>query len=215
MNTDRLIDALTSELTPEAPLNPPWMRATGWTLGALVFVAAVTLLMASPAQVVANGRDWPFLFYQCLAALTGASAAAAAFASTVPGHSSRSVRVAVIAALFWFGSLSIGAAHEWSRGGVDLAAPGELACSAMIVLGSAVPAAGLALMLRRGAPLTPRPTAAMGALAAASFTSIGACLSQPHPSDMLTAVWHGTAILLLVALAALGGNAILRWNTRR
>jgi hypothetical protein len=215
MNTERLIDTLAQELAPAGPLYKPWIRSTSWLLGAVVYLGVLTLIMASPAEVAANARVWPTAFHHVAAIVTAATAAGAAFASTVPGFPYRRILLLpALALLVWFGSVLSGAVQEWSRGGVSLGAPGEWTCVSMIVLGGALPGVGMLIMLRRGAPLTPALTAGMGMLAVASLASVSACLSHPHPSDAITLVWHGTTILALVVLAIRRSRAVLTWNTR-
>lgn len=215
MNTNRVIDTLARDLAPAPPLATPWTRAACWLLGAVTFLSTMTVVMASPARVALNERDWLFVFSQLAALVTAVIATGAAFASTVPGGSRRSVPVAALVALIWLGSLCVGAIREWTGHGVNLAAPAEWGCVAMILLGGGPPAFVLGRMLRRGAPLTPALTASMGALASAALASISACLSRPHPSDAVTLVWHGTTILVIVLSVALAAHSILPWNTAR
>jgi hypothetical protein len=215
MNTDRVIDALAQDLAPAPPLASPWLRTAWWLLGAGVFLAAMTLAMASPSEVAMNMSDWPFVFYQAIAVLTGMMAAGATFASTVPGDSGRSVRLATVLAAFWAGSLAIGAAHEWTGNGVDLAAPGEWGCVAMIALGGGFMALMLGLMLRRGAPLTPRRTIALAMLAGGGLANVGACVSHAHTISAVVLVWHGATVLTLVAAGAWAGRLVFSWNRSR
>ena len=213
MNTERLIEALAQDLTPVGPLSRPWIRSAWWLLGTVAYLGVLTLMMASPAEVAANGRGWPFAFYHVVAILTAATAAYAAFASTVPGFPNGISLLPALAAMVWLGSAAAGAVQEWSRAGVSLAAPSEWACVAMIAFGGALPGVGMVIMLRRGAPLTPALTAGMAMLATASLASVSACLSQPHASDAVTLVWHGTTILALVVTAARFGRGVLTWST--
>jgi hypothetical protein len=82
----------------------------------------------------------------------------------------------------------------------------------MIVFGGALPAVGITIMLRQGAPLTPRLTAALSVLAVAGLANVGACVSHLHPSSAVTLVWHGVTILTLVAMAAWTGRLVLTWQ---
>jgi hypothetical protein len=213
MNTDRLIETLAQDLTPLKSLSGPWIRATRWLLGAVAYLGILTWMMASPADMASSGRGWLFVFYQVSAIVAAATAATAAFASTVPGFPRQVFLLPAVAAMVWLGSLAGGAVQDWSRDGVRLATSGESACVAMIVFGGAVPGLVLAIMLRHGAPLTPGLTAAMGMFATATLANVSACMSNPHPSDAVTLVWHGGTILILVATAAWGGRAVLTWKT--
>jgi hypothetical protein len=70
----------------------------------------------------------------------------------------------------------------------------------------------LAVMLRRGAPLTPGATAALAALAVAALANVGACLSLPHANSAITVVWHGGVVLVLAAVAALAARLLFGWR---
>jgi hypothetical protein len=215
MKTDDLIDSLAQDLAPAPPLSAPWTRAAGWLLGTLVYLSALTLTIVSPAELAMNARSRPFVVYQVAAILIAVTAAGAAFTSTVPGDSGRSVRFAAWLALIWFGSFAFGALYETTREVVSFGAPAEWGCVAMIVLGGGLPGLVLVRMLRQGAPLTPTLSLGMGTLASVSLASVTACLAHPHPSDAVTFVWHGTTMLVVVFSVGLAGPTILPWATRR
>lgn len=216
MNTDHLIERLAQDLPPAPALRPPWVRAGWWLLGAIAYLGALTLMMTSRADVEANGTGWRFMLPQVAALATAAAAAAAALASTVPGSSRRALWLPAIAATVWIGSLVAGAVQEWGLpGSAGLAAPREWRCVAMIVAGGVLPALAMLGMLRHGAPLTPRLTAALAVLAAAGLANVGACLSHPHPSSATTLAWHGATILALLGLAVWSGRAMLGWERVR
>jgi hypothetical protein len=80
-----------------------------------------------------------------------------------------------------------------------------------MAIGGAVLWGPMLVMLRRGAPLTPRTTALLGGLAALSFANIEACLTRPHAFAMTVLVWHGVTIALAAALFAWLGRRWLRW----
>jgi hypothetical protein len=60
-------------------------------------------------------------------------------------------------------------------------------------------------------PLTPRLTAALGALAAAGVGNIGICFFHPHGSRLAVLVWHCGTVLLVAAMAAVAGARFVRW----
>ena len=77
---------------------------------------------------------------------------------------------------------------------------------AMGVLG-----APMFVMLRRGAPLTPRETAFFGGLAALSLANVQACLMRPHAFAMTVLLWHGATVAGAAAVCAWMGRRWLRW----
>jgi hypothetical protein len=205
MNTNELIDNLARDLSPAPALPPPERRAAAWTGGALLFVAALVVGMRM-AQPEAAADGWLGWLPQLFAVATGVLASAAAFASTVPGASRRSVAVAGAAVLASPGEL------EW-RGALE--AQHEWLCVAVIIAGGVPLLIVLARLLRRGAPLSPALTGCLAALAAASLANIGACLSLPHPNGAVTLVWHGGLTAVLALLGAASGSLWLRWRTPR
>jgi hypothetical protein len=213
MKTDDFIEQLTRDVEPVAPLQRPWLRATTWLVGALVYMSVLTGIMTSTADLTANGSSSRFLFPQIAAIAISAAAAAAAFASVVPGASVRVLLWPAGAIAVWLGTLLIGSLQEWQRvGPIVLAPPEEWLCIAMIALGSVLPALGMMLMLRRGAPLTPRVTTALAVLAAAALANVGVCVSHPHPSSAVVLIWHGATLLVLVATSSWAGRSLLSWD---
>jgi len=207
MRTDQLIDQLVHDLRPSPPLRPAWLRASRWLLGATAYLGLLALALTSSADVAANGTGWRFVAPQVAALAMAASAAVAAFASTVPGASGRPLMATAGAAVLWIATLSGGAVEELrSTGGAGLLAPGEWSCVALAVIGGALPALGMAAMLRRGALLSPVLTTALGAVSITSLANIAACVSHPHPSSAVILVWHGGFIVALAALAALASR---------
>jgi hypothetical protein len=208
MKTDQLIADLARDLHPVKPLRRPLVRAAGWLAAVVLFLGIVTFALTSPADAAANRVNVAFLLAQVLAAATGVAAAAAAFASVVPGYS-RGVLVApVLSAAVWLAVLAGASVQEW-QGGVVSAGHREWLCVLMIVGGGAIPFAALRLMLREGAPLTPRLTAALGGLSVAALANVGACVSTPHPSSLVVLAWHGATIAAVATLAWAAGRAVL------
>jgi hypothetical protein len=217
MNTDQLLEHLARDLRPAPALHRPEARAAWWLLAAVVYLAIVAFTMTSRADIAANSGGWVFLLSQIAAVATAAASALAAFASTVPGYSRRVFWVPAIAAAAWLGSLAGDAVYAWNEAGMaDLVALREWPCVAMMVLGGALPWLMIAFMLRRGAPLAPRVTAALGALAVAALASVAACVSHPHPSGLVTLVWHGSTTLVLMGVTAATANYVaLTWEKRK
>ncbi len=216
MKTDDFIEQLAREVEAVTPLQRPWLRAATWLLGAFLYMGVLTLMMTSSGDVTTNGTGWWFLLPQVAAIAVSAGAAAAAFASVVPGASRRVLLWPAAAVVMWLGSLFVGSVQEWQAiGTLGLAPQREWLCVAMIALGGALPALGMTLMLRHGAPLTPRATTALAVLAAAGLANVGACVSHPHTSNAVVLIWHGTTVLALVAMSSWAGRSVLSWDRVR
>ena len=186
-----------------------------WMLGAVMYFGVMTLMMTPSTELVANAAGRSFLLLQVAAIVASVAAAGAAFVSVVPGSSPRVFAWPVATVGVWLGSLVPGTMREWSSGAVSFVSQPEWPCVAMIVLGSLVPLLGMARMLRRGAPLTPRTTLALAVLAPAGLANVVACVSNPHASRGVMLIWHGSTVLTLMAVAAGFGASILTWKSLR
>ncbi|HJZ42848.1 MAG TPA: NrsF family protein [Hyphomicrobiaceae bacterium] len=75
-----------------------------------------------------------------------------------------------------------------------------------------VPAIVLVLMLRKGAPLRPRMTLALAALAVASVANFGLQLAHVRDASIMVLVWHLGAAAALSALGGSLGEFVLGWR---
>jgi hypothetical protein len=213
MTTEDFVNRLALTVTPVRPLRRPWTRAAFWTLGTGLYLGVLTLVMASSDDFAANTIRPLFVAQQLLAIATSVIAAGAALGSVVPGHSKRAWLLLVLVASAWFASILVELPNSWNAVGLaGLAIAGEWPCVVMIVVGGMLPAIGLAYMLRRGAPMTPRLTTGLSAVAAAGLASVVACVSEPHPNGLVVLVWHGGAVLALACLASGIGRYVLPWR---
>ncbi|MGH9200144.1 MAG: NrsF family protein [Vicinamibacterales bacterium] len=212
LKTDDFIERLAAGVEPVAPLPRPWRRAATWLVGATVYIGILAMMMTSSVDVSANGVAWRFVLPQVAAIVVSGAAAAAAFASIVPGASPRAVLWPAAAVALWIGTLLVGSVQEWqTTGAVGLAPQREWLCVAMIGLGGALPALAMVQMLRQGAPLTPRVTSALVVLAAAGLANVGACISHPHASSAVVLIWHGATVVSLVAVSTWAGRFVFSW----
>jgi hypothetical protein len=212
MKTDELIDRLGRDVTVVKPLRAPRTRTIVWLLWAavyLVVVAVMMLTMMSPARVTVTPL---YLLQQGAALVTGIAAARAAFASVVPGASTRVwVQAAGSAAVWVVSLLWQGILDVHTSGTLGASRETDWPCVASIAIGALVLGGPLVWMLRRGAPLTPRTTALLAGSAALSFANIEACATRPHAFAITVLLWHGGTITLVVALFAGMGRRWLRW----
>src|SRR5688500_13650589 len=206
MKTEDLIHRLGRELRPVHRLRPPWQRAAIWLACAVMYVAAVVTFAWVRRGALGAESDAPYVLQQATLGLTGILAALAAIASVIPGIASRA-RAALVApigllmaALLWgtildlqhFATVGVGRETDWP-------------CVVSIALGGLALWAVAIAMLRRGAVLEPRLTAALAGVAAVSLANIEACVSRYHAFTATVIVWHGVTIaLVMVGVVALG-----------
>jgi hypothetical protein len=215
-NTDRLIEQLAANLEPVEPLRSPGRRAAAFMLGATLYVALLTLAIARPGAA-SRGVDPAVLVPQLVALAASLLAVRAAFASVVPGHDRSTLVWAAIGVVAWVGALAVSAFGFGAPAehGAVLGARHEIWCVALILAGGAPLVAGLAAMLRRGAPLSPITTATLGAVAVGSLANAAACFWTPHADGISAFFWHGGAILALVLACAAGAPFVLSWRGAR
>ncbi|MBM4194670.1 MAG: DUF1109 domain-containing protein [Gemmatimonadetes bacterium] len=211
MDTDRLIHALSNELTPVTPLAHPWRRTLAWTAGAAAYLALMVFVTTPREDVGARLRDPLFMLEQVAALVTGLTAAWTALASAVPGRRPP-VALPFAAAAVWLALVVAGAVRD-----ARLAADGtalfqaDWGCVGTVVAGTIGPAAVMTVMLRRAAALTPRLTAALGGLGAAGLGNLGSCLSHPDASNVIVLVWHVGTVMAVAMLAGVLGPRFLHW----
>jgi hypothetical protein len=70
----------------------------------------------------------------------------------------------------------------------------------------------MAVMLRRGAPLAPHLTAALGGLAAAALASFALRFISQEPS-VFVLVWHIGTVVLFSMVAGWVGRNLLNWRS--
>jgi hypothetical protein len=216
MKTDDLIERLARDATVVAPLPAPGMRTVLWMVWAalyLVIVAIVMRLTVSAGGVMVTPL---YLMQQGAALLTGIAAALAACESVVPGVPRRAWKLAFVSASAWlFGVVWGVVADARTVGTIGLTSQTDWPCVVSMTLGGLVIGGPLVLMLRRGAPLTPRSTAFLIGLAALSVANIEACLTRPHPFAATVLVWHGMTVGAAALACAVIGRHWFRWPSRQ
>ena len=90
---------------------------------------------------------------------------------------------------------------EWNDGKMRMEVDGRKLWTPMLLV--------MLLLVRHAGVLRPVPTAALAVLSAAGLSSAAVSLVHGQESAALTLLWHGGAVLLLCALAALSGRPLL------
>ena len=70
----------------------------------------------------------------------------------------------------------------------------------------------MVVMLRRGAPMLPRTTLILGALAVGALGNFGMRLFHLGDASIMVLVWHVGAMFLLTVVAAMVGRRIVGWR---
>jgi len=213
METDKLIQRLAETSNPISRLSPPSIRAALWLALAIPYVALVVLVMSPRSDLLAKLSDSAYVVEQVAALATGVTAALAAFASIVPGFDRRVLLLPILPLAVWLASLGTGCLRSWFQFGPDgLSLQPDWFCFPAIILVGMVPAIAMAFMLRRGAPLTPHLTTALGGLAAAGLGNFGLRLFHPQDASIMVLVWQMGTVFVLTALAGWAGRFLLDWR---
>ncbi len=215
MDTECLIRTLAKDAEPVTPLDRPWRRAAVWTIAGAGYLLVLVVMMSPRADLGARIQDPRFLLEQATALIMAVTAALAAFATVVPGHRRQIIWLPIVAAATWLAIIGVGAWKDARLApATDALLQADWTCVWTILVGAAVPAVVMAAMLRRGAPLTPHVSAALGGLAAAGLGNLGICLFHPHSSNVTVLVWHGGVVVMLAVLVGIAGGQLLRWPSR-
>jgi len=214
MDTDRLIQTLVDTAQPVRPLSRPWIRCALWLAIAIPYVGLVVYVMSPRVDLVVKMTEARFLIEQSAALATGIAAAVAAFATTIPGYSRKILFLPALPLAAWLGVLGQGCVSAWIQSGLaGLSLQPSWFCFPAIVLVGAMPAVAMVVMLRRGAPLMPCTTVALGGLAAAGLGNFGLRLFHPQDASLTVLVWQFGSVFILAALAGCMGRYVLNWRS--
>jgi len=173
----------------------------------------IWLMMPSEINPVAAVADRRFLLEEAVLLATALTAALAAFASVVPGYDRRILLIPLLPLAVWLASLGEGCWRNWVALGADgLTLRTDWDCLPPAILIGIVPAIAMVVMLRRGAPLLPRISIALGALAVAALANLGLRLFHVGDASVMVLFWHLGGAAVLVGIGALAGRRVLYWR---
>ncbi len=215
MRTDDLIQQLSDETAPVRRLARPWLRALGWLAVGLPAVVLVVCLFEPPANILRALGD-PRMMVESLAVFaTAVSAAIAAFASEVPGTDRRWLWLPLVPFAVWIATLGQGCVSDYAAMGaaaLELKADG---CLTPAVLAGIVPAAAIFVMVRRGAPVMPRATLALAALAVGALVNLGVILFHAGDVSIMVLTWHAGTMLVFATALGFAGPSLFGWRGAR
>ena len=212
MDTSELIQQLAGKATPIRRLPLPWQRAAVWFAISLPYVAVIALWQPT-SLVLSQIADSRFVIEEIAAFATAMTAVFAAFWSIVPGYNRKLLLLPLIPLAVWLGTLGEGCLHDWIRlgsAGLELRIDWECLPAASII--GIVPAIAIVVMLRRGAPLFPRATLALAALAVAALANFALRLHHLGDVSIMILAWHFGSVALLAIIGGLIGRQILNWR---
>jgi hypothetical protein len=213
METNELILRLGADAMPVRPLAAPHQRAALWLAISLPGVAAL-VVMKPAALSFLRQIDPRFVLEQTAILATALTAAVAAFSSVIPGSNRRIYILPLIPLAVWLASLGQGCLQDWFRLGADgLHVRPDWECMPAAAFVGIIPAIAMVVMLRRGAPLFPRMTVALGALAVAALANFGLRIFHIGDVSIMVLVWHFGSLAAISILASRGGRYVLNWGS--
>jgi hypothetical protein len=213
--TPELIDALVACATPVKRLRPPLLRALLWLAGAALILVLLALGHGMRSDLMAHLRQ-PIFAISILAALaTGALAAVAAFALSLPDRSRWWLVLPLPALAVWISTVGYGCIADWVSIGPDGMHLGETArCFATLLLTSVPLSLAMCVMLRHAALLRANESALMAGLAVAAITSTALSLLHDLDAAMMILVWNLGLAAIITVLARVFGHRLLIWASR-
>jgi hypothetical protein len=213
MDTNALIQELANSAAPVQRLSAPWARMLLWLAVSVPFLTAVIWLMMPSGVTPAAIVDPRFLVEEVILLVTALTAALAAFTSVVPGYDRGILLVPLLPLAVWLASLGEGCWRNWvAFGSTGLTLRPDWDCLPPAILIGIVPAIAMVMMLRRGAPLLPRVSIALGALAVAALANLGLRLFHVGDASVMVLVWHLGGAAALAGVGALAGRRVLYWR---
>jgi len=211
MKTEDLIASLTADLRPVKRVRSPLLVTTLWTVAAAAAVCLAAVYSGPRGDIAerfSSGVDLPQLVAPTVA---GILAAFAAFQCAPPDRDWRWSLLPLPAIAAWFATLGWGCVQDVMVSGPEaLKLTTSFKCIAFIS-GLGLPLAlGILWLSRHAAPLRPVPVAALCGLAAAALASAGLTCIHHLNAAVMSLVWHGLAIALVTAAAALVGPRFMR-----
>jgi hypothetical protein len=199
MDTERLIEQLSTQLEPVRPLKPPPVRALLW-LGIVAVLTLTGVLRYANLAVFARRMAEPRIAVECVAiALTAVTAVVSAFYLAVPGRSPRWRWLPLPPLLLWLGASGLGCLRNGlSLHGADGFVGESAGCFKFIAAVSVPLAVALFALLRRARPIAPLPVAMLGALGVAATAAFVLEFFHPFDVTVIDLALHLAAVALVM-----------------
>jgi hypothetical protein len=209
-STETLIDRLAGDLQPVQPLRKPWLRACLWIAFASLLIVLLVAIRGFRADIAECVAEWSYWLPLIGAWTTGATAAFAAFAISLPDRPRAWLLLPVPSVLLWLTGFAWGCLKDWIEipAGAPIAAD-SLSCMITILSATAGLVALLLPMLRRVKTLRPNVTAWLAFLAVAGFADTAHLLINVVQASLLVLVVNLVPMTLIILLGGLAGRRAL------
>lgn len=209
VTTQELIRRLVDDARPVRRLRPPLLRAGIWITVAAALLTAVAATIGIRPDLDGKLRDPVFLVEVVSAALTGITAAVAAFHVGLPDRSARWVLFPVPTLLLWLSTVGYGCLTNWAGPGPSsLVGTISIPCLETIALGSTPLAAVLFFMLRHARFVRATATAGVAAIAVAGLTVSALRTFHELDATAMVLIWNVGAGAVITLIGTLFGRRL-------
>jgi len=213
-DTNALIDALVTRMTPVKRLASPLARSMVWLALASVVIAAIVAGRGLRPELL-QAMAYPAAAIEWIASIaTGMLAAYAVFQVSVPGRSAAWAWLPLPALLFWLTGLGWGCLGEIERIGDSALAfdANSSECAWAIALTSLPLALVMLFMVRHAGPVRPALTAMLAGLSTAALSAAGVSLIHEGETALMVLLWHLGAVALIISLSGLMSRRVFSWT---
>lgn len=206
METERLVERLTAELTPVRRLARPGVRLAWWLLISVPAAGLVAWGFGLRPDLAARLADRTFLVAEGAALLTALVGIYAALCAGLPDQPGWKVWLPVAPMALWLAVLGRQCLDVFLRlGPQGLSITPDAMCLPAIALGGIVPALAIAVMLRRSGKFRTTHVCLCGALGAAALGAAALRLYHMEDAAIMVLVWQlGSVVLFSLVGGALG-----------
>jgi hypothetical protein len=207
--TENLIADLAADLPPVKRLAHPAKRLLRWLAVALPVSLMLGALVEQQhlALAMERIREPRVLFELAAILLTALSAGYAALCCVQPGRSSRAWMLPIAPFVFWLSMVGENCWRLFEQIGPDqFSFAPHWTCFPSVAATGFAPALVMAVLLKRGAVLTPSLTVALGTLAAAALGAVGLRLYHPPDATALLMLWQLIATVTFLGIAGLAAR---------
>lgn len=213
--SEDLIAAMSAAATPVRRLGSPAWRTAGLVTAAVAIVA-LSVAVHGLRPDLAQKFQQPMYVLEWLASLaTALGAFVAAFHLTLPDRSPRWLAAALIPAGFWLSIIALGCLADFSQHGMHAFAWGVSMDCFRYITEMGIPLMLVVLVMNRHAgPVRPIQSMVCAGLGAAALSAAGLSLFHDLEASWLVLIWHGSALLTVLALSALSGVLLRKFTLR-
>jgi hypothetical protein len=212
LDANTLIESLALQAEPVPRLLAPWRRTALWLALSLLYVGVVAALHLAAAPLP-GPIGFRLVVEQAAILATAVTAAIAALSSVVPGRDRRLALMPLVPLAIWLATLGQGCLSDWqAAGAAGVALRPDPDCVPAAIAFGILPTIVMLVLLRRGAPLVPAVSMALGALAVGAIVNLGLRLFHVGDLSIQILVWHLLGAVVLSIAASGMGRYVLSWR---